>query len=54
MTLLLSVPKIEKYIEKFTFKKNIKFWRNPIGWLAQIFSESGMWKVESEIFQYGK
>ena len=28
-------------------KKNTKFWRNPIGWLAQTFSGSGMWQVES-------
>ena len=45
---------------KFHLKKYIKFWWNPIGWLAQKISEYGiwnteygMWNMEYEIFQYG-
>jgi len=44
MSLLLSVPKIQKYIENFTERKKHKILQKS-NWLTQIFSQSGKWNV---------
>ena len=49
MILLLSDPKIQKYIENFTWKKTQNFGEIPlVGWLKYFRKvESGMWQMES-------